>query len=149
MEWSPPEEPSRIRLDEWYLPGRRQSLAILVSDCLLFSPEVHDELTRSWRTPYSARLRTSASAALTLVDGAKDKGYEKLPPLDESMAALLCPPTADGWKAKAAHPSKLCRTTSVLAGCVYSLAGQVVLALHSVVALQVFQASLPARMSLA
>ncbi len=25
LEWSPPEEPSRSRLDEWFLPGRRQA----------------------------------------------------------------------------------------------------------------------------
>ncbi len=42
----------------------------------------------------------------------KEKGYDSLPPLDESVAAHLCPPTASGRKAKAAHPSKLCRMTS-------------------------------------
>lgn len=31
---------------------------------------------------------------LTSVDGVEEKGYEKLPPLDESVAAHLCPPTA-------------------------------------------------------
>ncbi len=38
LEWSPPEEPSRSRLDEWFLPGR------------LF-PEVHDEITKSRHAP--------------------------------------------------------------------------------------------------
>ncbi len=42
-----------------------------------FFPEVHDELTRSWHSSYSARLRTSASSALTTVDGAEEKGYER------------------------------------------------------------------------
>ncbi len=37
-----------------------------------------------------------------------------MPQLDESVAAHLCPPTAIGWKAKASHPSKSCRTTSAL-----------------------------------
>ncbi len=68
LEWSPPEEPSRSRLDEWFLPGRRQAPQQQPSP---FFPEVHDELTRSWRSPYSARLRTSASSALTTVDGAE------------------------------------------------------------------------------
>ncbi len=109
LEWSPPEEPSRSRLDEWFLTGRRQAPQQRPSP---FFPEVHDELTRSWRSPYSARLRTSASSALTTVDGAEEKGYERMPQLDESVAAHLCPPTAIGWKAKASHPSKPCRTTS-------------------------------------
>ncbi|KAL0151921.1 hypothetical protein M9458_052773 [Cirrhinus mrigala] len=111
LEWSPPEEPPRSLLDEWFLPGRRQAPRQRASP---FLPEVHEELTRSWRAPYSARLRASSSSALTSVDGAEDKGYEKLPPLDESVAAHLCPPTAIGWKTKASHPSKPCRTTSAL-----------------------------------
>ncbi len=74
-----------------------------------FFPEVHDKLTKSWRAPYSSRIRPSASSALTSVDGAEEKGYEHLPHLDESVAAHLCPPTAIGWKARASHPSKPCR----------------------------------------
>ncbi len=139
LEWSPPEEPSHSRLDEWFLPGRRQAPQQRPSP---FFPEVHDELTRSWRSPYSARLRTSASSALTTVDGAEEKGYERMPQLDESVAAHLCPPTAIGWKAKASHPSKPCRTTSALAGRSYASAGQAASALHSMAVLQVYQAKL-------
>ncbi len=139
LEWSPPEEPSRSRLDEWFLPGRRQAPQQRPSP---FFPEVHDELTRSWRSPYSARLRTSASSALTTVDGAEEKGYERMPQLDKSVAAHLCPPTAIGWKAKASHPSKPCRTTSALAGRSYASAGHAASALHSMAVLQVYQAKL-------
>ncbi len=105
-------------------------------------PSRPPELTRSWRSPYSARLRTSASSALTTVDGAEEKGYERMPQLDESVAAHLCPPTAIGWKAKASHPSKPCRTTSALAGRSYASAGQAASALHSMAVLQVYQAKL-------
>ncbi len=131
QEWSPPEEPTRSRLDEWFLPGCHQAPRQRASP---FFPEVHEELTRSWRAPYSARLRASSSSALTSVDGAEEKGYRKLPPLDESVAVHLCPPTAIGWTAKAAHPSKPCRTTSALVGRAYTSA------LHSMGVLQVFQA---------
>ncbi len=65
---------------------------------------------------YSARLRTSASSALTTVDGAEEKGF-----LD---------------------PSKPCRTTSALAGRSYASAGQAASALHSMAVLQVYQAKL-------
>ncbi|KAL0147769.1 hypothetical protein M9458_056912, partial [Cirrhinus mrigala] len=142
LEWSPPEEPPCSLLDEWFLPGRRQAPRQRASP---FLPEVHEELTRSWRAPYSARLRASSSSALTSVDGAEDKDYEKLPPLDESVAAHLCPPTAIGWKTKASHPSKPCRTTSALAGRAYTSAGQAASALHSMAILQVFQAKLLAQ----
>ncbi len=66
LEWSPPEEPSCSRLDEWFLPGHHQALRQSSSP---FFPEVHDELTKSWRAPYSSCIRLSASAALTSVDG--------------------------------------------------------------------------------
>ncbi len=139
IEWSPPEEPSRSLLDEWFLPGRHQAPRQRPSP---FFPEVHEELTRLWRAPYSAHLRTSASSALATIDGTEEKGNEKLPHLDESVAAHLCPPTAIGSKAKAAHQSKPCRTTSALAGRTYSSAGQAASALHSMAVLQVFQAKI-------
>ncbi len=141
LEWSPPEEPSRSRLDECFLPGRHQALRQRSSP---FFPEVHDELTKSWCAPYSSRIRPSALVALTSVDRAEEKGYEHLPPLNKSMAAHLChsSATAIGWKARASHPSKPCRATSALAGHVYSAAGQAASALHTMAVLQVFQAKM-------
>ncbi len=97
LEWSLPEEPPRSSLDEWFLPGRHQALRQHSSP---FFPEVHDKLTKSWRAPYSPRIRPSAPVALTSVDGTEDKGYEHLPPLDESVATHLCPSTAIGCKAR-------------------------------------------------
>ncbi len=46
--------------------------------------------------PHSSRIRPSALVALIYVDGAEEKGYEHLPPLDESVAAYLYafPPVA-------------------------------------------------------
>ncbi len=80
--------------------GRHQALRQRSSP---FFPEVHNELTKSWLAHYSSRIRPSASAALTSVDGAEEKGYEHLPPLDESVAAHLCPPKAIGWKVRVSH----------------------------------------------
>ncbi len=121
------------------LAGHRQAPRQQASPLFL---KVHDEIAKSWRAPYTSRLRAYSSSALTLVDGTKDKGYNRLPPLDESVAAHLCPPTDIGWKAKPTHPSKLCRTTSALAERPYSLARQAASTLHSMEVLQVFQAKL-------
>ena len=76
------------------------------------------------------------------MDGAKERGYEGTPPLKEAVANHLCPPSTAGWKAKASHPSKPCRSTSALAGRAYAAAGQAASALHSMAVLQVFQAKL-------
>ncbi|ROL45908.1 hypothetical protein DPX16_11603 [Anabarilius grahami] len=43
---------------------------------------------------------------------------------------------------KVAHPLKPCRTTSALAGCAYTSAGQAASVLHTMAILQVFQAKL-------
>lgn len=45
LDWSPPEEPARSRLDEWFLPGRQQAPRQRTAPFFL---EVHDELTKSW-----------------------------------------------------------------------------------------------------
>ncbi|ROL54924.1 hypothetical protein DPX16_12793 [Anabarilius grahami] len=139
LQWAPPEEPARSRLDEWFLPGRRR---VPRQRTAPFFPEVHVELTKSWRAPYSARLRTSQQSAPTSVDGSSEKDYDSLPPLDEAVAAHLCPPAAVGWKIKRALPSKPCRATSALAGRAYTSAGQAASSLHTMAILQVFQAKL-------
>ncbi len=130
LKWSLSEDSSRCRLDEWSLPGHHQA------PCQRSSPffsEVHDELTKSWHAPYSSRIRPSASAALTSIDSAEEKGYECLSPLDESGSI--------GWKARASQPSKPCRVTCTFPAA-YSVAGQAALALHSMAVLQVFQAKM-------
>ncbi len=45
FEWSTPEEPP---LFEWFLLGRRQAPRQRASP---FFPEIHDEITKSWRAP--------------------------------------------------------------------------------------------------
>ncbi len=118
LEWSPPGEPSRSRLDECFLPGHHQALHQRSSP---FFPKCTTSSKNRGAPP--TRL-ASPSVALTSVDGAEDKGYEHLSPIDESVAAHLCLPTAIGWKPSASHPSKTCRATSALAGRAYSAAGQ-------------------------
>ncbi len=81
LEWSSPEEPSLSRLDEWFLLRFHQAPRQWASP---FFPEVHSEITKSWRKPYSPCLHASSSSALTSVDGAEEKVYDSLPPLDES-----------------------------------------------------------------
>ncbi len=97
---SAPEEPAHSFLDKWYLKGRHQQSSPTIS------------LLRSC----SAYVISSTSTALTTVDSAEERGYSKLQPLEVAVAAHLCPPSALGLKAHAAHPSKPWRTTSAGAG---------------------------------
>lgn len=57
-----------------------------------------------------APIHNSFSSALTSVNGTKEKGYIKVPLLEEVVAKHLCLPMALGWKIKAVHASKPCRT---------------------------------------
>ncbi len=112
LEWSPPDETSRSRLDEWFLPGRRQAARQRASP---FFPVVHDEITKSWHAPYSYCLCASSSSTLTSVDGAEEKGYDCLPPLDESVAAHLCPPGPLAGRQKLpTHPNRVGRLQLLL-----------------------------------
>ena len=139
LNWLSPAEPARGRLDEWYLPGRQQAPRQRAAP---FLPEVHEELTKSWRAPFSARTRASASHTLSSVDGAEEKGYVSLPPIEEAVAVHLCPPTAGSWRSKMTLPSKPCRATSALASRAYAAAGQAASGIHAMATLQAFQAKL-------
>ncbi|CAM4579309.1 unnamed protein product [Leuciscus chuanchicus] len=89
-----------------FLPGERASPA---SKPAPFLPELHEEVAKSWNAPYSARVRQAVSLAFSAVDNAKNRGYLSLPPVEEAIAAHLCPPSA-GRRAKLALPSKACGT---------------------------------------
>ncbi|XDV31059.1 hypothetical protein PO909_033832 [Leuciscus waleckii] len=138
LEWITPEQPAHNRLDGYFLPGERVSPA---SKPAPFLPELHEEVAKSWGSPFSARTRSSVSLAFSAVDDAKNRGYHPLPPVEEAIAAHLCPPSA-GRRAKMALPSKACRTTSALLRRAFSAAGQAASALHTMATLQIYQADL-------
>ncbi len=80
LHWRPPPSPERSRLDDWFLGAqadRRQPPPVP------FFPEVHEEVTRSWRAPFSARNRPSASSVLTTLDGGAAQGYVESRRLEE------------------------------------------------------------------
>ncbi len=106
---------------------------------LPFFSEVHDEINKSWRVPYYMPLLLLPSLRLK---AQKKKDTTACLPWMSQWPRISAHPLAIGWKAKAAHPSKPCRTTSALAGRAYSSAGQPASVLHSMVVLQVFQAKL-------
>ncbi len=87
LHWRPPPSPERSRLDDWFLGAqaeRRQPPPVP------FFQEVH-EVTRSWRAPFSARNRPSASSVLTTLDGGAAQGYVEIPPVERAIAMQLCP----------------------------------------------------------
>lgn len=139
LEWSPPGQPTKNRLDMRSLHSSRQPAAPLRP--APFFPEVHDEILCSWRCPYSTRAQPVGSRMFQSVDGADRVGYARPPPIEEAVAAHLCP-TARGWKSTPLLPSKPCRTTNHLAEKAYLAAGQAASVVHTMAVLQAFQAKM-------
>lgn len=123
LEWSVPAEPSRSVLQR---PAP-------------FFPEVHEELSKTWKPPQSARTVNSGPEVFRKVDGMDILGYEKLPPIEEAIVDHLCPVRSD-VKSAATLPSKPCQTTARVADKAYMAAGQAASTLHMMAVLQVYQA---------
>ncbi len=137
LHYRPPPSPERSRLDDWFLGAqaeRRQPPPVP------FFPEVHEEVTRSWKAPFSARNRPSASSVLTTLDGGVAQGYVEVPPVERAIAMQLCPQGAAAWRGNPRLPSRACKFSSALMAKAYGAAGQAASALHAMALLQVHQA---------
>ncbi len=126
-----PPSPECSRLDDWFLGAQAKHRQ---PPPVPFFPEVHEEVTRSWRAPFSARNRPSASSVLTTLDGGAAQGYVEIPPV------RLCPQGAAAWRGNPHLPSRACRFSSALTAKAYGAAGQAASALHAMALLQVHQA---------
>ncbi len=98
-------------------------------------------MSRSWCSPYSGRAQAAGSRMISSVDEAYCWGYAKPPPVEEAVAAHLCP-SARGWKSAPSLPLKPWRTTSHISEKAYMAAGQAAFAIHTMAALQAFQAKM-------
>lgn len=76
-----------------------------------------------------------------MVDGAEACGYARIPPVEQAIAAHLCP-FSSSLRSEAMLPSKPCRMTAHIAEKAYAASGEAASALHTMAVLQVFQAQL-------
>ncbi len=137
LHYRRPPSPERSRLDDWFLGAqaeRRQPPPVP------FFPEVHEEVTRSWKAPFSAWNRPSASSVLTTLDGGAAQGYVEVPPVERAIAMQLCLQGAAAWRGNPRLPSRACKFSSALTAKAYGAAGQATSALHAMALLQVHQA---------
>ncbi len=139
LTWNPPEEPVRSKLDSWYFRSTRKADA---RTSVPFFPDVHEQLVKTWSAPQSARVHSNTQAMFSHVDGAEAHGYVRSPPVEETVAAHLCPAAAKSLGPDISLPSKPCRTTAHLANKAYASDGEAASALHAMAVLQVFQAKL-------
>ncbi len=112
LEVNRPPSPEPSRLDDWFLGAGRGSQPR--STPVPFFPEVHEELTKSWMAPFTARSRSSASSILTTLDGGVARGYAGIPQVERAIAVHLCPRNAATWRNIPHLPSKACKLTAAL-----------------------------------
>ncbi len=133
LVWNPPPRPDPSRLDEWFLGGGRAGFQR--PPPVPFFPEVHEELTRSWKAPF-----TCGSSPLTTLDGGAALGNTGIPSVERSVAMQLCPTVASTLRGEPCLPSRACKYLSGLTGSAYSACGEAASALHAMALLQVHQA---------
>ncbi len=138
LVWNPPPHPDPSRLDEWFLGGGRAGFQR--PPPVPFFPEVHEELTRSWKAPFTARNKPCGSSPLTTLDGGAALGYTGIPSVERSVAMQLCPTVASTLWGEPCLPSRACKYSSGLTGSAYRACGEAASALHAMALLQVHQA---------
>ncbi|XP_073670349.1 uncharacterized protein [Paramisgurnus dabryanus] len=137
LDWVNPPQPEPSRLDDWFFGASRVSQP---SPPVPFFPEVHEELTRTWKSPVSTRLRPFQPSPLTSLTSGAAKGYTGIPPVERAVTMQLCPATAPSWKDRPTLPSRACRQSSGLMGAAHQACGEAASALHAMALLQVHQA---------
>ncbi len=105
-----------------------------------FFGDLHQEISRSWKQPFSSRLTNAAAADFTNLVGSVEQSYTAMPVVEDTLASHLSPSLAPSWKSRPLLPTKPCRTTSALIGKSYIAAGQASMALHTMAILQAYQA---------
>ncbi len=138
LVWNPPPRPDPSRLDEWFLGGWPEVLS--APPPVPFFPEVHEELTRSWKAPFTARNKSCGSSPLNTLDGGAALGYTGIPSVERSVAIQLCPTVTSTLWGEPCLPSQACKYSSGLTGSAYRVCGEAASALHTMAFLQVHQA---------
>ncbi len=138
LDWpDEPRESQASKLDERFLsrmnfrPERRK---------LPFFSDLHQEICKSWKQPFSSRLTNAAAADFTNLVGSVEQGLAAIPVVEDTLASHLSPSLAPSWKSRPLLPTKPCRTTSALIGKSYIAAVQAGMALHTMAILQAYQA---------
>ncbi len=138
IDWpDEPRESQSSKLGERVLIGPNSRLTWRK---LPFFRDLHHDLSRSWKQPFSYCLTNAAAADFTNLGGSVEQGYTAIPVVEGMLASHLSPSLAPSWKSRTLLPTKPCRTTSALIGKTYMAAGQAGMALHTMDILQANQA---------
>ncbi len=92
LDWPDEHRESQSsKLDERFLSG---SSSRPVRRKLHFFPDLHHEISRFWKQPFSSRLTNAAAADFTNLIGSVEQGYAAVPVVEDTLAAHLSPTSA-------------------------------------------------------
>lgn len=126
---------------QWRRVREEPARGILVPPAWTSLPDLHSEIEKAWKNPFSARLHPHQRASSAAVEGTAEHGYVLMPPVDETLANYLASGRPSSLGAPTL-PSKPLKTTSRLNGRAYTAAGQACAVLHTLAVLQAYQADL-------
>ncbi len=110
---------TRGRLDECYLSGHNRPARV----SLPFLPDLHAEVEREWKKPFSARIHRFQHTSYANMEGMRENGYERMPPVEETLASYLSVGETSSLKAPSL-PSKPLQETPRLNGKAYAAAAR-------------------------
>lgn len=87
----------RGRLDKCFLVDRERPSPV----SLQFLPDLHTELEKSWKKPYSTHIFPFQHLSYSNVERIGENGYVKMPPVEEPLAGCLSQGEASSLKAVA------------------------------------------------
>ncbi len=108
---------------------------------LPFLHDLHTEVEKEWKKPFSSRIHGFQHTSYANIVGMLEIGYERMPPIEETLASYLSMGETSSLKVPFL-PSKPLRDTSCLNGKAYAAAGQAVASLHTMAVLQAYQVDL-------
>ncbi len=111
LDWEADATQSQSKLDNCFLTSRAPSQP---HKLLPFFPDIHQEVSRSWKQPFSARITNAAAVDFATITDMAGRGYAPMPPVEDTLAEHLAPNSAAAWKSRPLLPSKPCRITSHL-----------------------------------
>lgn len=134
------EERPKSKLDERFL----HSKSLPPCRGLPFFPDLHAKVSRSWNKPFSVRIFSSNASHCANVVGLKEHDYGMMPRVEETLASYRSPDAASSLKVPVlpTKPLHQARTSSALVAKAYVAAGQTGACLHTMSALQAYQADL-------
>lgn len=119
------------RLDDWFLGSKCDAQWHSVP--VPFFLEVYQELTKSWKAAFTARICFAGSSALTTLNGRVARGYSEVPQVEHVSTVHLCSQKAATWRNHLRLPSSSPCAAKQAASALHAMA---ILQVHQVRALK-------------